>query len=193
MEALAHLARLIAASAAFSVALTTAASAVMPPEAYLDARAGSPNHVQIRITGVSPPVGGMGDCQVHGVVVQVFRGTLLKGEPIVFDVSCYRYGEVPAGGTLWTDYDALQGARYLEAFMSSGPNPAIQRDQVEIILNPREVAYCATDSLSCESSSMAEPISGNCTFWDRAWSLWGLVGRDCGARDDSPLPAFRLN
>ena len=177
------------------VSLATAAEALLPPDAYLNGRQSAENHVQIGIQAVSPPQGGMGRCALTGRIVQVFRGSLVRGQEVKFDVSCYRYGQLPIGETLWTDYDALAGARYVEAFMTGAPEPKVVLDQVEIILQPREWPYCAADSLSCESSgAFVEEMS--CGFFDRAFVLWGLIGSDCGAgpKDSAqaPTPALRM-
>jgi hypothetical protein len=175
--------------------LASQAQAVLPPDSYLNARQAAENHVQIGISTITPPPGGMGRCVLGGRVVQVFRGSLARGQEITFDISCYRYGQLPIGETLWTDFDALSQARYVEAFMTGGPRPKVMLDQVEIIVQPREWPYCATDSLSCESSAtIAEEAS--CTFFDRAVALWGLIGQDCAAEleraEQGPTPALRL-
>jgi hypothetical protein len=179
---------------AFASAATTA-QAILPPDAYLNGRQSAENHVQIGISSIMPPEGGMGRCVLAGRVVQVFRGALVRGQEVTFEVSCYRYGQLPIGETLWTDYDALTEARYVEAFMTGSPEPKVVLDQVEIILQPREYPYCAADSLSCESSGVVVEEM-NCGFFDRAVVLWGLIGSDCGAgpREDTPgpTPALRM-
>ena len=175
------------------ISMVTTAQAILPPDAYLNGRQSAQNHVQIGISTISPPAGGMGRCQLSGRVVQVFRGDLVRGQEVAFEVSCYRYGQLPIGETLWTDYDALAEARYVEAFMTGYPEPKVVLDQVEIILQPREWPYCAADSLSCESSGTVVE-EANCGFFDRAAVLWGLIGSDCGVgpRDDSPAPTPAL-
>lgn len=180
--------------AAFA-AVSTAAQAILPPDDYLSGRQTATNHVQIGISTIQPPAGGMGRCILGGRVVQVFRGTLVRGEEVSFEVSCYRYGQMPIGETLWTDFDALAEARYVEAFMTPGPNPQVVLDQVEIIQQPREWPYCAADSLSCESSGIVVEET-TCSFFDRASVLWGLIGSDCGgdsrSASDGPTPALRM-
>ncbi|NWH09189.1 MAG: hypothetical protein HXY22_11200 [Alphaproteobacteria bacterium] len=177
--------------------LDTPAFAAMPPEAFIQARQTAVNHVHVRIESVTPPSGGAGDCSVSATVVQIFRGDLTRGQVITFPVSCYRYGELQPGNQLWTDFEALSHAQYLEAFMSGGPAPVVLSDQVEIITAPREWPFCATDSVICETSIVAvEAPSQSCGFFDRAWTLWGLVGEDCGGKagkeEDGPLPALRM-
>ena len=131
------------------------------------------------MTHVRPPEEGMGNCAVTGEVVSVFRGDLGAGDVIKFDVSCYAYGELPDGGTLWTDVDALRNARFLEAFMSAGPNPHVILDQIEIIVAPRGQPYCDTDSLACESVFDHTPVEEPCSTWDEILSWVWLSGRDC--------------
>lgn len=169
----------------------TLAHAVMPPEVYEEGRRTAPNHVQIGVDSVVPPNTGRGDCAVFGRILKVFRGDLRPGEAITFNVSCYLHGGVPAGGTLWTDYDALKRAKYLEAFMTKGPQPQIVLDQVEIVIAPRDEPYCHNDSLVCESSDTIGEQVEPCGFLDRLGVLFGLVGQDCSdtaALTDRSLP-----
>jgi hypothetical protein len=177
------------------MSVATTAQALLPPDAYLNGRQSAENHVQIGISSIMPPEGGMGRCVLAGRVVQVFRGAMVRGQEVTFEVSCYRYGQLPIGETLWTDYDALVEARYVEAFMTSSVEPKVVLDQVEIILQPREWPYCQADSLSCESSGVVVE-EANCSFFDRAVALWGLISADCaaGPRDDTPgpTPALRM-
>lgn len=187
---------LTTSSAVLCAAVTLPVQAVMPPEVYVSARQSAVSHLQIRIEGVVPPDGPMGDCQVVGEVVQVFRGPLQRGQELSFAVSCYRFGQMPAGGTLWTDYDALSQARYLEAFMDGSLAPRIQLDQVEIILAPREIPFCRIDSLSCETQIVESELAEAemCGFFDKALVLWGLLGEPCevDADESAPIPALRL-
>lgn len=171
--------------------VASVAHAVMAPEVYEEGRRSAANHLQIGVDSVVPPSGGRGDCVVSGRVLTVFRGDMKPGEAINFNVSCYLRGGVPAGGTLWTDYDALKRAKYLEAFMTKGPQPQIVLDQVEIILAPRATAYCHDDSLSCESSDVIDTQVEPCNFLDRVGVLFGLIGQDCtgsAALTDKSLP-----
>ncbi len=166
-------------AAAFAAALTGSAAAVLAPEYYEEARRSAPNHVQIEIDDVSGPSGGMGACAVKGKVVRVFRGDLASGTRLRFDVSCYDYGKIPSGPTLWTDYDALGDAKYLEAFMSGDAAPKIALDQVEIILEPRDVPYCDSNSLYCESSVDAAAREESCGAVGRVWNWLGIGGDEC--------------
>lgn len=166
--------------AAFAAALTGPAAAVLAPEYYEEARRSAVHHVQIQIDRVGSPSGGMGACDVRGKVVRVFRGDLALGARLRFDVSCYDYGTIPAGPTLWTDYDALSDAKYLEAFMSGDASPRIALDQVEIILAPRDVPYCDSNSLYCESTVDAAAREEPCGAVGRVWNWLGIGAEECG-------------
>ncbi len=166
-------------AAAFAAALTGPAAAVLAPEYYEEARRSAPNHVQIEIDDVSSPSGGMGPCHVEGKIVRVFKGDLAPGAKLTFDVSCYDYGTIPAGPTLWTDYDALNDAKYLEAFMSGDARPKIALDQVEIIIEPRDVPYCDSNSLYCESTVDAAAREESCGAVGRVWNWLGIGGDEC--------------
>ena len=166
-------------AAAFAAALTGPAAAVLAPEYYEEARRSAPNHVQIEIDDVSSPSGGMGPCHVKGKVVRVFKGDLAPGAGLTFDVSCYDYGTIPAGPTLWTDYDALNDAKYLEAFMSGDARPKIALDQVEIILEPRDTPYCDRNSLYCESVVDSSARQEGCDAAGDVWNWLGLGADEC--------------
>lgn len=166
-------------TAAFAAALTGQAFAVLAPEYYEEARRSAPNHVQIEIDDVSGPRGGMGACDVKGKIVRVFKGDLAPGAKLRFDVSCYDYGAIPSGPTLWTDYDALSDAKYLEAFMSGDTKPRIALDQVEIILEPRDQPYCDSNSLYCESTVDAAAREESCGAVGRIWRWLGAGAEEC--------------
>ena len=163
----------------FAIALTGAASAVLAPEFYEEARRSAASHLQIEIEEVSGPGGGMGDCMVEGKAVKIFKGGVEPGQPMRFTISCYDYGSIPDGATLWTDYDALKEAHYIEAFMSGGPNPRIALDQVEIILAPRDRPYCDDNSLYCESSVDSAARPEGCGFTGSIWNWLGLGAEEC--------------
>jgi hypothetical protein len=114
-------ARILVASIGFVLALTTA-EAALPPHVYEEARRTATYHVQVKLTGVTPPPKTPGACDVDAEVVRIFRdrsGALRLGERLAFAVSCSRRGDpIVVGGVLWTDYDALMSATYLEAFLN---------------------------------------------------------------------------
>lgn len=105
----------------FLFLLPVPASAVMPPWVYDKARETAMFHVQVKILNVTGPAQTPGPCMVTGEVVRIFRdtpGTLKAGVTIKFTVDCSKPGGlVIVGGTLWTDYDSLMRAKYLEVFL----------------------------------------------------------------------------
>jgi hypothetical protein len=103
--------------------LAAKASALMPPWVYQQARDTAMFHIQVKVVHVTGPTRTPGECSVTGEVVQIFRstpGTLQQGATLNFTVSCSKHGEpVIIGGTMWTDYDSLMQAKYLEVFLNS--------------------------------------------------------------------------
>jgi len=164
----------VTAGLLLSAAAAGTAEAVLAPEYYEEARRSAANHVQIAVDGVEAPGGGMGACPVTGSIVRVFRGPMRVGERVAFTVSCYDYGSIPDGATLWTDYDALNQAKYLEAFMSADAPPRVVLDQVEIILAPRDQAYCDSNSLYCESTIDSSAQKEECGTVARIWNWLGM-------------------
>ncbi|HKA55716.1 MAG TPA: hypothetical protein VKJ47_18845 [Candidatus Binatia bacterium] len=103
--------------------LPSAAAAVMPPWVYQEARDKAMFHVQVKVLKVAGPAQTPGPCAVTGEVVRIFRdqpGTLKPGAVLDFAVDCSKPGDpVVMGGTLWTNYESLLKARYLEVFLNS--------------------------------------------------------------------------
>lgn len=103
--------------------IPASAFAMMPPGVYEEARETAMFHVQVKILNMTGPARTPGPCVVTGEVVRIFRdkpGTLKPGVTIEFAVDCSKPGDpVVIGGTLWTDYDRLRQAKYLEVFLNS--------------------------------------------------------------------------
>lgn len=65
--------------------------------------------------------------RVNAEIIRVFRGEprLVPGDRVHFSVSVLTGDEeldrVPIGGSIWTNYAALQSARFLEAFLDGTP------------------------------------------------------------------------
>jgi hypothetical protein len=104
------------------LAFPTLAFAVMPPWVYEKARNEAMVHVQVRVLSVNGPAKTPGECAITSEVVRIFRdkpATLRQGARLAFTISCRRPGDqVVVGGTLWTDYDSLLRAQYLEVFLN---------------------------------------------------------------------------
>jgi len=123
---------------------------VMPPEVYQKAREDAPLHVQVAISDVAVPEATPSTCIVSGEIVRIFRdtaGVLAVGDAVEFPVSCSRAGEqVPIGGVLWTDADALAEARFLEAYLiGSGPSFDVALYQLRLIAAPSEAPQLTAD------------------------------------------------
>jgi hypothetical protein len=103
--------------------LPSVAFAVMPPWVYERARETAMQHLQVRVLRVVGPPETPGECRVTGEVARIFRdrsAVVTLGTPLDFTVSCSKPGDtVPIGGTLWTDYEELVLAKYLEVFLDS--------------------------------------------------------------------------
>jgi hypothetical protein len=114
----------VASLASLLILFATSAHALMAPEFYRQARADALFHVQVAIDKVTPPAKGPGSCMVEGKVAEVFKDAgnkLPAGAPVSFSVACHRNGEaVPIGGTMWTDTDALQSAKFIEVYLVPG-------------------------------------------------------------------------
>ncbi len=164
---------------ALTAVLAAPAHALLAPEYYQEARRSAANHVQIKLDSVEAPDGGMGACPVEGEIVRVFRGAMQPGERVAFTVSCYDYGTIPDGATLWTDYDALNQAKFVEAFLSADTPPRIVLDQIEIILTPRDKPYCDSNSLYCESTVDSTAQVQDCSMAGRVWGWLGLGAEEC--------------
>jgi hypothetical protein len=102
--------------------LSVNVAAMMPPQVYQEARDTAMFHVQVKITRITGPDCTPGECSVTGEVVRIFRnkpGVLQQGATLNFGVSCTKPGNpVIIGGTIWTDYDKLVKAQYLEVFLN---------------------------------------------------------------------------
>lgn len=121
-----HLGARIALLIWVGLALTSIpAQAMMHPMYYQEARDEATAHVQMEITDVSTPDDhqAFGDCRVKAVIKRVFTdrsGQLKPAMPIQTDISCIvdPKADMPVGGTLWTDYDALKKGVVMETFLN---------------------------------------------------------------------------
>lgn len=119
--------------------LAAAAWAVLPPEAYEEARRNATWHVQVAIDKVDVPAKTPGTCEVHGKVVRIFRdktGKLKKGATWTLGVSCRKPGDdIPDGPVKWKSVAAVKGAKVIEAFANPTKNevPRIARWQSQLL------------------------------------------------------------
>jgi len=129
--------------------------AALPPYVYAQARDQATYHLQIKVTDVTPPAKTPGECETSGEVVRIFRdrsGTLRLGDRLAFAVSCSRRGDPRiVGGVLWTDYDALMRARYLEAFLNR------ENGRYRIALWQSRIIEAPTDAPVLGPTSAAPP------------------------------------
>jgi hypothetical protein len=109
--------------AAAALLMPALAPAVMAPAVYGQARNDAMFHVQVRVLSVNGPAKTPGDCAITGEIARIFRdkpGKLRQGMRVAFTISCRKPADaVIIGGTLWTDYDNLLNAQYLEVFLNS--------------------------------------------------------------------------
>jgi hypothetical protein len=116
--------------------IPAAASAVMHPMYYRQARMEAAHHVQIRVLGVTGPRNGIwGDCVVRGRIARVFKGDL----------------PTPVGGALTTPTLEVRKAKVLEAFLNGTP-ANIVRDQAVILPRLTDTPACdpAAEGFRCE-------------------------------------------
>lgn len=133
-----------------------AAHAVLPPFAYLEARASAEVHLQVRVTRVrlAPRDNA---CRIEGRALSVWRGSLKAGETIRFRLPC-RFPSTPVmpGPVLWFDPGALRAGQVLEGFFDTGEaglRPA--RDQVFIFGTASDTPRCGTTDYPCREESPA--------------------------------------
>lgn len=148
----------------------------LPPYVFEEARAQAAEHVQVSVTtvGAVRPEGGgtrgvAGQCAIGGVVAQSFKGRLRIGEPVSFDVACAsRDADIPAGGTVWTDLDALRAARTVEVYLNrSGHALTIARDQIYIVPALRRTPYCTVEGCTLPEPPAPAPVNPFVAFFAR--------------------------
>ncbi len=118
---------------------------MLPLHRYEQARRDAEFHVQVQIQNVQDNVQTPGQARVDAKVVRTFRGepSLKPGDDVRFMVSVLTGNEnlehVPIGGTIWTNYQELQAAEYLEVFLDGlPPECAIALWQQAIIKAPTD-------------------------------------------------------
>lgn len=138
---------IIAVSAvAGALACAVAASAVLPPQAYIDARHAAVHHLQARIDGVEGPGSGVdhGACLVDVEVLAVFRGGHQPGDRLTLAIDCAKPGaNLPAGPVLWTSLQAIQQAGYVEAYLDA--DGSVAGWQTVLLSAPSDEPECKDD------------------------------------------------
>jgi hypothetical protein len=100
---------------------------MLPQSRYQQARSEAVFHVQVKVLQVEAGMPTPARVRVDAEVVRVFRGehAMKSGDRVHFSVSVLTGDEeldcVPVGGTIWTNYAALQLARFLEVFLDGTP------------------------------------------------------------------------
>jgi hypothetical protein len=98
------------------------ALAVLLPEYYAKARAAAGYHLRIAILSAKPPPAKVGTCAIEGEVVRILRNHPLyevrPGDRVTFTVNCLRKGvETPSGG-LWTKWENVRHAKFLDGYFN---------------------------------------------------------------------------
>jgi hypothetical protein len=140
------------------------------PERYLEARHTARFHVQVEILAVAGPDQTPGDAAVTARVVRVFRGDLAVGDEIRYAEAVIRpadweenFEQIPIGGTVWKEYDAVHRAKYAEAFLNGTP------PDLELALWQSWLIDAPTDAPRMTGYYPPAPPAGG--FW-RAVARW---------------------
>ena len=133
--------------------LPATALALMPPQAYTEARQTANHHVQIEVIASEVPQITPGRCSVFGRVITVFRSqdaVLHTGSLISFAVDCLRAQDEPTmpGPILWGDADELGRAKFIEAYLDGNEPPSMKvaRWQYAIIPAPSVEPVCPPEA-----------------------------------------------
>ena len=100
---------------------------MLPASRYKEARRNAVYHVQVELIGPLPMIDTPGKVKVKAQVATVFRGsTSLKvGDQVTFEIAVTRKTDhpdsLPYGGQIWTDFDKLEAARFMEVFLNGEP------------------------------------------------------------------------
>jgi hypothetical protein len=127
------------------------ASAVLPPQAYLQARREAALHLQVKVQKVRLRPSAEA-CLIEGRVLRAFRGDARPGARIIFDAPCRFPGAVPMPGpVLWFQPDDLKKGQVLEGFFDGTPTtPAIARSQLFVVASETDAPRCGTEDYACQ-------------------------------------------
>lgn len=126
------------------------AAAVLPPQAYLDARGEAALHLQLKVRKVTPRPAEEA-CRVEGKVLKVFRGEARAGGRIVLDAPCRFPGAAPMPGpVLWFQPGDIRKGQVLEGFFN-GPAeaPVIARSQLFVVSGESAEPHCGLKDYAC--------------------------------------------
>lgn len=98
------------------------ALAMLAPQYYQQARDEAPDVIVVRVVAAVFPDTPTGICRLATRVTAVERGqTYWVGQGVVIPVHCRRgNAEIPAGGTIWTDMNAISPGVNARVFMKDG-------------------------------------------------------------------------
>ncbi len=97
---------------------------VLPDSHYRQARRNAAFHVQVELIELPTSTDTPCTITVSARVVQVFRAlkSIDPGDMVRFGVAVNRRDDdIPAGGTIWIDYENLSSARFMEVFLDGDP------------------------------------------------------------------------
>jgi hypothetical protein len=98
---------------------------MISPTYYRDARMSATHHIQAKIK--RPSFNG-----AEIKIVRVFRGPLKRGAILDLRLHFRPEGILQSGGPLYSDHDAFEKARYVEAFLHGDP-PVVVLEQVKFL------------------------------------------------------------
>lgn len=120
---------------------------MLPASAYLDARAAADWHAQVELLEVANDMETPGPVPVRSRIIRLFRSTPLisVGNEIMFQVDVICPGDdMPAGGTIWTDYARLLTIPYMEVYLNHTgelPNCEIALWQSRLLDEPSDLPF----------------------------------------------------
>lgn len=138
------------ALAAGLAATASPSAAVLPRQAYLEARREAALHLQLRVLRVSLRPAGEA-CPLEGRVLRVYRGEARPESRITVDAPCRFPGVAPMPGpVLWFQPGDLRQGQVLEGFFG-GPadRSVIARSQLFVVSGESAEPRCGLDDYAC--------------------------------------------
>ena len=153
----------------------------IPDEERLHWRQTAPFHVQLQLEKTGDCGQSLGERQVHGLVVRVFRtdGRLKSGDRIEFPLWVCRPGDPPTGETFIFD-DAFSRAEYLEAFLTGTPPKCeIAACEFCVVAAPSDRPVLTPYELEQPGSPQVAPPTKEVPK-RRFWQFWRRTNDDDG-------------